>query len=155
MECPYRQTSIDAWWVIGDVTSLSFSPNGHTLASRSGDNSIRLWDSYTGKHNSRAFRQHPVHSILCRWMMLATGGGSHHVGNDDYAIRLWDARTGSLFRTFVGHTLPIQSVAFAPDDSMLASAGEDRHIRIWDGRTGKALHSLRGHTGAVTSMLAR
>jgi WD40 repeat protein len=31
------------------VLSVAFSPNGEILASGSHDNSIRLWDSSTGK----------------------------------------------------------------------------------------------------------
>ena len=50
-------------------------------------------------------------------------------------ILLWDAGTTEHKTTFQGHTGRINSLAFSPDGTMLASA--DSTIRIWDIKTGK------------------
>jgi tRNA A-37 threonylcarbamoyl transferase component Bud32 len=46
----------------------------------------------------------------------------------------------------------IRSVAFSPDGSRLAAAGEDRIIRIWDTAIGEQVHRMEGHTDIVTSL---
>ena len=48
-------------------------------------------------------------------------------------------------RTLEGHTGPVQSVAWAPDGTRLATAGADGTARLWDAATGERL-SLQGTT---------
>src|SRR5262249_23699625 len=46
----------------------------------------------------------------------------------------------------------LNSVAFSPDGTRLATTSTDRTARIWDARTGQELLALRGHTGEVWSV---
>jgi WD40 repeat protein/serine/threonine protein kinase len=55
-------------------------------------------------------------------------------------------------RTFEGHADGVLRVAFSPDGSRLASAGQDFTVRIWDVADGRVRHVLRGHTKEVTSV---
>ncbi|HEX6523056.1 MAG TPA: pentapeptide repeat-containing protein [Streptosporangiaceae bacterium] len=48
-----------------------------------------------------------------------------------------------------GHTGWVQSVAYHPDGTRLATAGDDGTVRIWDAVTGEHLHTLVGHTDWV------
>src|SRR5690348_11846862 len=43
---------------------------------------------------------------------LSSGGLQVMFGGGDQTIKLWDAATGALIRTFEGHASPIQSLAF-------------------------------------------
>ena len=56
-------------------------------------------------------------------------------------IRLWDA-SGKLLRTF-GHEFGgVGSLAFSPDGTLLASAGDDTEVHLWDVSTGQRKISL-------------
>ncbi len=48
------------------------------------------------------------------------------------AIRLWNVSSGENFVTFWGHPTDIQSLAFSPDDTVLASGSFDGTIILWD-----------------------
>jgi WD40 repeat protein len=47
-------------------------------------------------------------------------------------IRVWDAKTGKFVGRLVGHTEPVDALAFSLDGAMLASTSEDRTVRIWN-----------------------
>ena len=44
---------------------------------------------------------------------------------EDGAVRVWDSLTGELVQTLEGHEDGVNYVAFAPNDELLASAGDD------------------------------
>ena len=47
------------------------------------------------------------------------------VGSYDRALKLWDAASGALLRTFEGHSDQIWSVAFSPGGRQLLSGSRD------------------------------
>ena len=51
----------------------------------------------------------------------------------------------------IGHTSPVNSVAFSPDSGRLAS-GSDEIVRIWNTATGELEDELEGHTNRVWSV---
>ena len=51
-----------------------------------------------------------------------------------------------------GHAQGVNSIAFGPDDSWLASAGADNSIIIWQTSSGSQLRALKGHSGYVRSI---
>ncbi|MGA9773037.1 MAG: caspase family protein [Blastocatellia bacterium] len=52
-----------------------------------------------------------------------------------------------------GHTYFVSSVAFSPDNKILASGSEDTTIKFWDVQTGQELRTLIGHKGSVSSVV--
>jgi WD40 repeat protein len=55
-------------------------------------------------------------------------------------------------RVLSGHHGSVYALAYSPDGSALASAGDDQTIRLWRVQTGEQDTPLRGHTGAVLAL---
>ncbi len=134
----------------GWVNSVSFSPDGNTIASGSRDNTIILWDAHTGNH-IRTLTGHtrPVESVSFSpdGNTIASGDGFR-----DNTLRLWNAHTGKHIRTLKGHTAPVLSVSFSPDGNTIASGSGDKTLCLWDTHTGKHIRTLKGHTDPVLSV---
>ena len=130
------------------VYSVSFSPDGTTLASGSVDDTIRLWDVATG----RQLRTLQGHTGWVSSVSFSPDGTTLASGSGDDTIRLWDVATGRQLRTLQGHTGWVYSVSFSPDGTTLASGSQDDTIRLWDVATGRQLRTLQGHTSWVYSV---
>jgi WD40 repeat protein len=62
---------------------------------------------------------------------------------------LWDVDTGKLTHSFLGHTGPVNSVAFSPDGRILVSASSDNTLILWHIESKQKIHTLIGHKGPV------
>ena len=117
------------------VNSVTFSPDGNTLASGSEDNTIRLWDTATGQLKNTledpTSEWHHFYTSVAFSPDGSTLAGGITEGN---TIVLWDVATGIHQKTLRGseEIANITSIAFSPDGSTLASANEDGIIRLWD-----------------------
>jgi WD40 repeat protein len=70
----------------------------------------------------------------------------------DGSFTLWDVAARKELSTLRGHSEQVNSVAFSPDDTTLASGSKDKTIKIWDLSTCKERATLRGHTEYVQSV---
>ncbi|MBD2568630.1 protein kinase domain-containing protein [Anabaena lutea] len=133
----------------GWVKSVAFSPDGQTLASGSGDNTIKLWNVNTGK----LLQTLPGHSSAVSSLAYSPDGQTLASGSYDHTIKLWNVTTGKLLQTLPGHSQSIRSVAFSPDGQTLASGSADETIKLWDVTTGKLLQTFPGHSDSVNSVV--
>jgi WD40 repeat protein len=61
-------------------------------------------------------------------------------------VRIWDLTSGRV-KYLVGSFAPARnSVAFAPDGRLLATADNDRTVKLWSVATGRLLARLDGST---------
>jgi WD40 repeat protein len=74
--------------------------------------------------------------------MLASSGA-------DGAIKLWDAGTGELVRSFVGHSKEVWGIAISPDGKTLLSGDVDGNEWLWDLQTGERTKSFKFGTSTV------
>ncbi|KIM45626.1 hypothetical protein M413DRAFT_344802 [Hebeloma cylindrosporum] len=74
-------------------------------------------------------------------------------GSSDGTICMWNATTGSLEGSLIGHTSSVKSVAFSRDGRRIVSGSNDRTIRVWNAITGEMEGSpFIGHGDLVNSV---
>jgi WD40 repeat protein len=130
------------------VVSVSFSPDGKTIASASGDTTIKIWDVVTGKEiTTLTGHRHAVMSVR-----FSPDGKMIASASTDKSIKLWNVATHQEITTLTGHNVQVNSVSFSPDGKTIASASWDKTIKIWDVATGKEITTLTGHRHAVMSV---
>jgi ketosteroid isomerase-like protein len=108
--------------------SVSFSPDGRSLASGSTDNTIKLWDVASGSE----LRTLRGHSYYIYSVTFSPNGRYLASGSGDHTIKLWDVASGSELRTLSGDQSWVNSVAFSPDGRYLASGSGDKTIKLWN-----------------------
>ena len=130
------------------VKSVSFSPDGTTLASGSGDNTVKLWDIAT-KTNIATLEGHggPVESVS-----FSPDGTTLASGSWDNTVKLWDVATKTNIATLEGHRYSVYSVSFSSDGTTLASGSSDVTVKLWDVATKTNIATIAGHRGWVYSV---
>ena len=67
----------------------------------------------------------------------------------DGTAKVWDAASGRLLSTHLGHRGGVQAVAFAPTGSAIATAGDDGTVRLWRPIGGRELEAMPAMAGKV------
>ncbi|MDJ0795978.1 MAG: hypothetical protein QNJ51_03935 [Calothrix sp. MO_167.B12] len=119
------------------VISVSFSPDGKTIASASDNNTIKLW-----RTDGTLIQTLEGHSSKVLSVSFSPDGKTIASASDDNTIKLW--RTdGTLIQTLEGHSSKVLSVSFFPDGKTIASASDDNIIKLWrtDGKLIKTFNS--------------
>jgi WD40 repeat protein len=66
-------------------------------------------------------------------------------------VRLHDAKSGAVIRSFDGHTSEVKFAAFDARGKRLATASGDKTVRVWDAATGKQLAGLPHSIGTFVA----
>ena len=130
------------------VWCVAISPDGQTLVSGSGDQTIKLWNLPTGELR----RTLAGHSGTVWSVTLSPDGQTLASGSSDNTIKIWKLGSGKLRRTLSGHSDAIMSITLSPDGQILASGSRDNTIKIWKLGSGKLLRTLSGHSDAIRSI---
>ncbi|TAG62111.1 MAG: serine/threonine protein kinase [Oscillatoriales cyanobacterium] len=69
-------------------------------------------------------------------------------------IRIWNLKTGRLVRTLnpVHSKKSVSTLAVSPDNSTLASGGNDNNVILWDLKTGRRVRTIPAHKAPVNAI---
>jgi WD40 repeat protein len=142
----------------GDVTDVSFSPQGSVVAIAATDRSVRLLDYNSGEASIIAtdpdFAAHRIAFSRSGRFVSVTWFPSFERPEGAPAT-IMDLRTGGTMRLPHGQDW-VKVVAFSADDKVVATGvapadpqNNNHSVRIWNRDTGLVLESLAGHTGNI------
>ncbi|MFI6735119.1 hypothetical protein ACIBI9_19510 [Nonomuraea sp. NPDC050451] len=112
------------------IAALSFSPDGHRLATAGFDNQAHLWDVATRHEVGKPFAGHRT---WLKAVAFSPDGKMLATTALDNTIRLWEAATSrQIGPPISGHANWVKAVAFHPDGAIIATVADDRTARLWD-----------------------
>jgi platelet-activating factor acetylhydrolase IB subunit alpha len=130
------------------INAVAFHPVFSSLASASGDATIKIWDWDSGELE-RTLKGHTKPVTDCDYDSTGRHLGSCHPSNIfliplidfslavsssyDLFVKLWNVEDGyKNIATLRGHEHSISSVRFLPGDNRVASSSRDNTVRVWD-----------------------
>ncbi|HKB34906.1 MAG TPA: PQQ-binding-like beta-propeller repeat protein, partial [Gemmataceae bacterium] len=137
----------------GPVLSVAFSPGERRVAACGVGGFLKVWHPATGEEVQAYREEINFGGMGGRFPVIGLAysreGGRLATGYDTGDVRLRDADSGVIERTFRAHEGTLWDLAFSPDGKRLATAGGLPVARvcsacIWDVATGRRLHTLIG-----------
>jgi WD40 repeat protein len=105
----------------GFVWSVSFSPDGKSIATGSSDNTARLWDL-----SGNQLAEFKGHRDWVTSLSFSPDGNYLATASCDGTVRVWSL-FGKQLAEFKGY-----DVSFSPDSNYLATVSSDNAVRLWD-----------------------
>jgi WD40 repeat protein len=127
------------------VYSVAFSPDGKTIATVSGYNTVKLWNLEGKELQTLKGHNDSVGSVA-----FSPDGKTIATGSQDKTVKLWNLE-GKELQTLKGHSDSVRSIAFSPDGKTIASGSKDKTVKLWN-LEGKELQTFKGHSDRVASV---
>ena len=127
------------------VNSVSYSPDGRSIASASSDNTVKIWRSQGKLVKTLRGHQDSVIDVA-----FSPQGDIIASASEDNTVKLWNLK-GELLTTLNGHRGSVHRAVYSPQGDILASAGEDRTVRLWDSQ-GNLVNVLTGHKKEILAI---
>jgi len=130
------------------VTSMTYSPDGKTLATGDAGGGIRLWDV----RRRLEMLSLPGHRGVVSALAFSPDGRRLATAGHDCSIYVWDAATGEKLAHCDGHTDQVLCVAFHSRGDFLVSGSRNGSVHIWNSSNGSSVEKLPASRAAVLSV---
>ncbi|MBI2948830.1 MAG: protein kinase [Verrucomicrobia bacterium] len=139
-------------WAISETGGpVAFSGDGQRLAVAGSDGTGRLtlW-SLPERRLLKDFSRKGQ-----RWTALALSRDGRWIAAaqwDSPVIYVWSTQEDGLVRELAGHAGAIRTLAFSPNNQLLATAGVDQIIRLWSVPSGEMAATRVGHSDEISGL---
>ncbi|KAG8947232.1 hypothetical protein FRC03_001145 [Tulasnella sp. 419] len=146
---------------IGESTDMFYavgiSLDGSKVAAAGINKKVLLWDVESGQlEQTLKGHEYWIQSVAF------SSSGSKLVSACEKSVRIWNVKTGEVFRvledTATGIRVPLFSevysarpVAFSPDGIHVAAGGTDKLVKVWNILNRYGALVLKGHTDRIAS----
>lgn len=128
-----------------ECLSVSFHPNGETIATGGKRGKVEILDVETGEMIT--LLEDATRNIGD--LTYSPSGGLLAAGCDDKNIFIWDTHDYSLVTKLSGHKDYVNGVVFSADETFLVSGSGDGTVAIWDVLSSRIVKLLIGHEKTV------
>ena len=109
------------------VTAVTFSPNGHMLASADRNGGVIVWDPESGQELF-TLAGHKASVTALSWRddskLLASS-------SEDGSVKLWEMQEGKQVKSWNAHAPGVLSVSYS-HEGRLVSCGRDGQVVVWE-----------------------
>lgn len=112
------------------VLDVDVASNGRFFASSSADNTIKIWDTGTGK----LLQTLSGHTSWVRSVKISKNNDYLVSGSKDGMVKIWDIKTGAQLHSMDARDKGIdevRAVAFASDNKTVMAGVTNGTVRIW------------------------
>ncbi|KAJ9568168.1 hypothetical protein OSB04_004134 [Centaurea solstitialis] len=93
-----------------------------------------------------------AHEGGCASIIFDNGSGKLISGGQDQTVKIWDANTGLLTRTYHGCLGSVLDLAITDDNRSVIAASSSNNLYVWDANSGRVRHTLTGHVDKVCAV---
>ena len=129
--------------------SVSFSPDGSTLAEASSTGEISL---HGLRHNDDTSLELGRHDGRAHSVRISEDGRTVISAGADGLARLWDISGQYTHGNLTGHRGAVRMAKLSVDSAWATSCGDDGTVRIWSVRSRSLETTIGGHSGKVTGV---
>lgn len=133
----------------GAVRSLAFSPNSATLAAGCADKTLATWNvTYAANQPLPDSFLKPLqvfaHDAAATDAVFAADNATLYSTSHDKTVKVWKVAADAPSKNFP-HPNIVDSVAFNPTNTLVATGGHDGKVRIFDLAKGAQIREINAH----------
>jgi len=135
--------------VVADAQGEILVSAAGDLHGQEGDAETFVWDA----REKRVLFPLPATASVSLLPRISPSGRYLSRGlNQGGAVEVWDLREQRRLVDFKAHRKIVHATAFSPDETVLATGGDDGLVRLWNWRERREIETLGRHTAPVPDM---